>query len=225
MNTLVQQAPVSMFPLEVTVAGIPALYEGQTPRVSVHPGLTTLVGPNGTGKTRMLREIAGQMENLLSSRLGEKKVRYLAAGRSSPVERFRASIDGPGYQDKSTTAIGQMHFRGEWWKIESVIGDFLALEERADLRLKVEARLQQLFSRSLQLNWTQQGLGISIVPMNGGKSYPANFEASGILQLVALLAAIHNDQIGVLLIDEPEISLHPQHQAFVLQEIQRVAGD
>jgi Predicted ATP-dependent endonuclease of the OLD family len=61
--------------------------------------------------------------------------------------------------------------------------------------------------------------------MSGGASYAANHEASGILQLVALLAAIHNDEIGALLIDEPEISLHPQHQAFLLEEMERVAGD
>jgi hypothetical protein len=61
--------------------------------------------------------------------------------------------------------------------------------------------------------------------MSGGAAYAANYEASGILQLVALLAAIHNNEIGALLIDEPEISLHPQHQAFLLEEIEKVAGD
>jgi hypothetical protein len=43
--------------------------------------------------------------------------------------------------------------------------------------------------------------------------------------MVALLAAIHNDEISVLVIDEPEISLHPQHQAFLLEEMENVAGD
>ena len=32
-------------------------------------------------------------------------------------------------------------------------------------------------------------------------------------------------KIGALLIDEPEISLHPQHQAFLLEEMEQVAGD
>jgi hypothetical protein len=225
MNASPERGSGHALPLEVSVPGVSSLYGGGTPRVALHPGLTTLVGPNGTGKTMMLRVLADQAERVLSGQLGAKKVRYLASGRSSLVERFRAAIEGPGHRENADAAIGNVTFRTQWWKIESVIGDFLALEERADLRLKVEARLQQLFSRSLKLNWTQSGLGISIVPMNGGKPYPANYEASGILQLVALLAAIHNDQIGVLLIDEPEISLHPQHQAFVLQEMQRVAGD
>jgi predicted ATPase len=68
-------------------------------------------------------------------------------------------------------------------------------------------------------------LEVQIVPVGGGKPYPANEEASGILQLVPLLAAIYHDDVGALLIDEPEVSLHPQYQAFIMQELQAVAGD
>lgn len=101
----------------------------------------------------------------------------------------------------------------------------MALDARPDLKLKVEARLQQLFDRSMELTWSQNGLSPKITSTLDGTAYSANHEASGILQLVALLAAIHNDEIGALIIDEPEISLHPQHQAFLLDEIERVAGD
>ena len=113
----------------------------------------------------------------------------------------------------------------QWWDYESVTGDLIVLDSRPDLKLKVEARLQQLFDRSVQLRWTQSGMTIRITSVMGDGSYAANYEASGILQLVALLSAIHNDEIGALLIDEPEISLHPQHQAFLLEEMEQVAGD
>ena len=122
-------------------------------------------------------------------------------------------------------AIGRAEYLINWWDLESVTGILLVLDSRADLRLKIEARLQQLFDRSVQLSWTQSGLVVRISPTSGGASYAANYEASGILQLVSLLAAIHNDEIGALLIDEPEISLHPQHQAFLLEEMEKVAGD
>jgi len=121
--------------------------------------------------------------------------------------------------------VGQIVHRHSWWNIESLTGDLMALDMRADLKLKVEARLQQLFDRSVDLAWSQNGLSPTIRSMRGGSPYSANHEASGILHLVGLLAAIHNDEIGALIIDEPEVSLHPQHQAFVLGEMERAAGD
>jgi len=199
-----------------------ALYGGKGCGVTVCPGITTLVGPNGAGKTRMLRAIAEQSRNIFDP---AKVVRFISAGRNSPLERFRSSVDGPGHRDTADAAVGHNSYKSSWWQIESIMGDLLALEQRPDLKLKVEARLQQLFQRSLRLEWNQTGIRISIVPMDGGDSYSANHEASGILQLVGLLAAIHNDHIGLLVIDEPEISLHPQHQAFIRQEMESVAGD
>jgi len=193
--------------------------------VEIRPGITTLVGPNGSGKTRALRAIKNALNatNLIGAH--GRKTHFLAAGRNSPFENFRAAINGPGQMDTADAAFGHRVHQDQWWNFESVTGSLFVLNHRADLRLKIEARLQQLFDRSVQLSWSQQGLTIRISPMSGGAPYAANYEASGILQLVALLAAIHNDEIGALLIDEPEISLHPQHQAFLLEEMEKVAGD
>lgn len=217
------ESDLAMWPLGVKLT---LLGEPQAEAlVHIQAGINTLVGPNGSGKTRALRGIklalqsSGRIETL------GRKVHFLAAGRSSPLESYRAAINNPGGADNSDAAVGHSSYRRQWWDYESVTGALLSLDARADLRLKIEARLQQLFDRSVQLSWSQQGLNVRISPIHGGPSYAANYESSGILQLVALLAAIHNDEIGALLIDEPEISLHPQHQAFLLEEMERVAGD
>ncbi len=102
---------------------------------------------------------------------------------------------------------------------------FLRLKDRTDLLLKVEARLQALYQRRLRLDWTQHGLQVGFSPTTGGKGYYANVEASGVIELISLLTAIYDDDIGALLIDEPEISLHPQLQTFLLHEMESFAGD
>ncbi len=202
--------------------------------IQTRPGITTLVGPNGSGKTRALRAIKdalqGTIHNLIQNETWgsiawNRKIHFLSAGRSSPFESFRASVNYPHQFSTEDAAIGQANHLNRWWDYESVTGDLIVLDNRPDLKLKIEARLQQLFDRSISLKWTQSGMIIRITPVAGGEGYAANYEASGILQLVALLSAIHNDDIGVLLIDEPEISLHPQHQAFLLEEMEQVAGD
>lgn len=193
--------------------------------IQIFSGMNTLVGPNGSGKTRALRAVKSTLMNAEMIRASKRKVHFLSAGRSSPLESFRARVNQPDYIDDSDAAIGHSQFISKWWDYESVTGDLLALDSRPDLKLKVEARLQQLFDRSVELKWSQNGMTIRITSVAGGDGYAANYEASGILQLVALLSAIHNDDIGVLLIDEPEISLHPQHQAFLLEEMEQVAGD
>lgn len=206
-------------------APLQAIGGQQNGAVHVGPSLTILVGPNGSGKTRALRAIKTTLESTNWIAMYGRKIRFLAAGRSSPFEYYRSSVAAPGNINNSDAAVGHTSFRQSWWNIESLTGDLLALDSRADLKLKVEARLQQLFDRSIEFTWAQEGLTLRISSVRGDGSYPANHEASGILQLVALLAAIHNDEIGALIIDEPEISLHPQHQAFLLEEMERVAGD
>jgi hypothetical protein len=49
-------------------------------------------------------------------------------------------------------------------------------------------------------------------------------ECHGIRELLVLLTHLHNDQHAFLIIDEPELNLHPQFQSFFLQEVRKVAG-
>ena len=218
-----QEAVKSPWPLTVRLRLLGDTQPDAT--INIHTGVNTLVGPNGSGKTRALRGIKTAFEGTELFGKQGRKIHFLAAGRSSPLESYRSAVNQPNHVDTSDAAVGHASYRRQWWQYESVTGALLTLDARADLRLKIEARLQQLFDRSVQLSWSQQGLNVRISPTSGGPSYAANYEASGILQLVALLAAIHNDEIGALLTDEPEISLHPQHQAFLLEEMERVAGD
>ncbi len=66
---------------------------------------------------------------------------------------------------------------------------------------------------------------MSFTAMSGNARYHSGLEASGITQLVSLLAAIYDDTIRTLIVNEPEISLHPQLKAFILEEMELVAGD
>jgi hypothetical protein len=197
------------------------MYEGKGLSLELRGGVTVLVGPNAAGKTITLKLLRDALRGV---ELGGKRIVYLAAGRGSALETFRSASDSPSF-NANPAAIGHRSWMNSWWQVEGVPGMFMRLKERPDLLLKVEARLQALHERRLRLEWSQAGIEISFSPTTGGNPYFANVEASGLLQLVPLLAAIYDDEIFGLLIDEPEISLHPQLQSFLLQEILACAGD
>lgn len=49
-------------------------------------------------------------------------------------------------------------------------------------------------------------------------------ECHGIRELLVLLTHLHNDQHSFLIIDEPELHLHPQFQSYFIQEARKVAA-
>ncbi len=195
----------------------------QNKTIKINGGITTFLGPNGSGKTQLLRGL----KNSLNSHLNGKKIRYISAGRLGPMENFRSDYDGqrsvPSF-DQATfgdkTATTRRH------RTETILGDFATLSERPDILIKVQERLRKLFKRDITIDWDGGRLKVFFarVDQDNNGNYSSAREASGLLHLVAMLSALYDDEVGCLLIDEPEVSLHPQLQSFLLNEITKVAG-
>ena len=210
------------FPLELT-AQINSHNGNFTRKFTLNRGLTVLLGPNGSGKTHLLRGL----KESLNQQMNGKRVRFLSAGRMGLLEQFRSDYDGhrgglPRYDEATFGSKGDAARRHQ---METLNGDFQTLAERADILIKIQERLRKLFKRDVLIDWDGGNLKISFSRLDiEAKPYSSGREASGLMQLVGILAALYDDDVGALLLDEPEVSLHPQLQAFLLNEILNVSG-
>lgn len=209
------------FPLELT-AQIDGYSENINRNVTLNRGLTVLLGPNGSGKTHLLRGL----KQSLSEHTNGKYVRFLSAGRMGMLEKFRSDYDGyrgsPEYDQATYDSKSDASRRHQ---METINGDFQTLAQRADILIKIQERLRKLFKRDILIEWDGGSLKILFSRLDiNAKSYSSGREASGLMHLVGILAALYDDDVGALLLDEPEVSLHPQLQAFLLHEILSVSG-
>jgi len=212
------------FPFDLTINLSQSGISGVSNKsLTIHQPITTFLGPNGSGKTQLLRGL----KQSLQSHTNGKKIRYVSAGRLGPMETYRSDYNGlrgtniafdeAQYGDKNS--VKRRH------QNETVIGDFATLSDRPDVLIKIQERLRKLFKRDLTVDWDGGNLKVYFARVDkDSENYSSAREASGLLHLVAILAALYDDEVGCLLIDEPEVSLHPQLQSFILSEIVKVAG-
>ena len=210
------------FPYSISFT-INELYGAKPQTVTLYSGLTSLIGPNGSGKSQVLRALKERLSSVTAGRI----VRDLSAGRLFFIEQFRTNFDGQrGAINYDGTNYGGKQYRSVRHKAETAYGDFHTLSIRPDIQIKVAERLRRLFHRDVNIEYDAGNLRLVFSRLDtGGGIYQSSREASGLLQLVTILTALYDDEVGALLLDEPEVSLHPQLQAFLLHEILGIAGD
>lgn len=189
---------------------------------------TCILGAKGSGKTHLLRSLKESIE----SQIQDKKTRFISAGRIGVLEQYRSNYDGhrkghrKGYSniEYDSSQFGGKDYQSRRHDIETLQGDYQTLAQRPDILIKVQERLSKLFQRNLIIDWDEGQLKILFSRLDGSSPYSSGREASGLMHLVGILCALYDDDVGALFIDEPEVSLHPQLQSFLLNEILDVAG-
>jgi len=193
---------------------LPKPWAGQPFTIERLGALSFLVGPNGSGKSRFANSLKGALQN--ARLLGTDRLEGMSWGAMSTFygDRFAG-----GYQKSE---FSQFRSVGN---VGSGIDAFIILEERPDIRVIVEATLSSLFDRDITLEWDSGNLVPKARLARTSDSYRMDREeCHGIRELLVLLTHLHNDQNAFLIIDEPELHLHPQFQSFFIQEVRKVAG-
>ncbi|MFO3540903.1 AAA family ATPase [Legionella pneumophila serogroup 1] len=192
--------------------------------LELHSPVSVLIGPNASGKTQILRSL----KKAIKGQFGNLKIKFVASGRLGPIEQHRLDYEGNlnesiGYEK---AAYGNSDLNNFRHTSESIKGAALTLSKCPDILIKITERLRVILNRELKLEWKNGILKLNLQRIDDNSSpYASAREASGLLHLVAILASLYDPEINCLLIDEPEISLHPQLQSFLFREIKKHAGN
>ena len=178
-----------------------------------------LVGPNGSGKTRFAEPLRQALSN------AGMKPRYLSAERLAGLEKSvmwgQAGALYRGFD------VGKYQQYKNYGNEQGLAADaFVILKEKIDVRIRIEAFLSSIFGRRIRFAEEGGFLKPKIQKILGGAEYEMKeSECHGLKELITLLAFLYDDDFNALIIDEPELHLHPQFQTFLLAEIRKVAGD
>lgn len=182
--------------------------------ITLYSGVTTLVGTNASGKTQTLKAL----RNKFKKDYTPQKVRYLSSNRLGTMERYRSKTNQNSYAAENYS-FGDQSMKKVRHQIETASGDFFTLDDRKDVYIKVAERLSVLFKRQISIRWDAGNMKVFFEKTGIHESYSVAAEASGLVNVISILAALFDETIEYLLIDEPEVSLHPQLQSYLLREI------
>lgn len=174
--------------------------------------ITYIVGPNGSGKSQFANALRPYLANVRL--LGTNRLELMTPALSIFGDYFATGIDkGHFEQIKQNCLVSG-----------AALDTFILLEERLDIQIRVEATLSSLFNRDISMEW-DSGRLVPMVSSPGGNNYRLDREeCHGIRELTVLLAHLYDERLEHLIIDEPELNLHPQYQSFFMQEVRNITG-
>jgi len=209
-----------------------------------------LVGPNATGKSRFLEHISMESEYNLkfldfrrsltaqscfySDSLAKYANNFIEKletekyfkNKLDDVQKNNLKIDLISFCKNSTRGVSFNHNEGNYLEV------FEKLNSNKKLKNKVNNFLLKFFCKEISFwesTFTSSELpylGLDITNINENKKFSlVKWESLGIKQLIILLTYIYDETIDILIIDEPELNLHPSLQLHLMQEIRSQAGD
>lgn len=205
------------YPAEIKLK-VKKVFGEQELYIKLYSGFTTFVGTNASGKTQTLKAVRDD----LKGKLGYEKVRYLSSNRIGNMEDYRSQTK-EYLQSADNYSLGNKGAQRTRLQIETATGDFFTMDERKDIFIKVAARLSELFHRQIYIRWDAGLMKVFFGKTDSEEEYSVVAESSGLINIISILAAIYDDSVEVLLIDEPEVSLHPQLQSYLLREMKNAA--
>jgi len=194
------------------------IFGNQDIQITLYSGFTTLVGTNASGKTQTLKAVRDNLKQAV----GETKVRYLSSNRIGTMEQYRSKTNQYSYTADDFT-VGDQKVKKVRYQIETATGDFFTMDERKDIYIKVSERLSVLFNRQIFIRWDAGKMQVFFGKTDSEEEYSVAAEASGLINVISILTALFDETVEYLLIDEPEVSLHPQLQSYLLREMKNVA--
>lgn len=103
------------------------------------------------------------------------------------------------------------------------------IREDQDVRQKIEDVLSNMFAKSIRFEEAPGGRLVAIV-VNKARGVEYNLrqgECHGLKEILTLLVALYGNQSkkkNCLILDEPELHLHPQFQQFFMNEIRKASA-
>ena len=202
------------------IISLPELWSTKTFTKNEWGEINLIVGPNGTGKSLFADELKNQLISL------GYNTRLLNAERLSGLEKQNYDYYGSSNLNSGLNILqfSQLKSYGDNYGLSS--SAFIILKERLDVRVKIEALLSDIFAKTIRLVEEGGYLRPKIQNNSGGSEYGLKEqECHGLKELITLLTFLYDESNNCLILDEPELHLHPQFQSFLLSEIRKFAGD
>ncbi len=175
------------------------------------------VGRNGSGKSRAAKLVAERLNGrwLSTDRLaGLTNYRHLSWTSIPQSEGYRGIPLGDSERDQARS-LAKSNGAG--------IDEIYALKEEPELWLRVAAFLRRSLGRVIELR-ENSGFLDPYVQFGSTEYSLLRDEGHGLRELVILLAAIYRDDWELLVVDEPELHLHPSMARLCIGELERICS-
>ena len=182
--------------------------------------ITYVVGANGTGKSIIAEKLKNifQRSGLHVRYFGAERI-YSIGNKSDVYGTFTTNKLEKGFD---LGKVGRYKHTAE--ELGQSFDGFIALRDKLDLQVKIESILKDVFGK--KMIFEEKGGFLNIKMHDSDSIYDLkNNESHGLKEIITLLAFLYDDEYNCVILDEPELNLHPQFQQFIMSEIKTLAGN